>query len=140
MEPLVREQHIEQMPVLAAELDALRRAHGILPDDLVQLLAVFAERYGAHEDVLGRKKRQLFAQVLFHHARIYLAAAHDVGAERQNGVAREETLRQRETAVGRIVERALEHCVMAVSAVLEARFTTYRLSEHTRSQRMGLRL
>ena len=108
MEALVRKQHIEQMPVFAAQLDALGGAHGILPDDLVQLLAILAERHGAHENILGREEGKLLAQMLFHHARIDLAAAHHIGAERQNGVAREKTLRQRETAVCGIVQRALE--------------------------------
>ena len=74
----------------------------------MQLLPVLSERNGAHENVLGREEGKLLAQMLFHHARIDLAAAHDIGAERQNGVAGEKRLGQRKTAVRRIVERALE--------------------------------
>ena len=99
-----------QKIVFAPELlDLGRRGDAMLPDRLVQALAVAALfAHAVHQDVLRCHKGQLLAQMLFHDGGVDLHAARDVDDQVQHRVGAEEGLRDAQAAVGRIVQRPLK--------------------------------
>ena len=86
----------------------LTRNHREFANLFVQFLAIAARLDRIHHDVLGRHERKLCHEALLNDLRVDHEAIHDVHIQAQNAVYREEALRNRETLVRGIVERALE--------------------------------
>ena len=110
-------------------------------DPLVQVLPVAAGGDGRHQDVLGRHEGQLLGQVPGDHLRIDDQPGGDVLVQDQDRVDRQKRLRQRQPAVGAVVERPLQPLRGRASARRSIRrLITNRASPQIRSARIGFRL
>src|SRR5439155_16209845 len=105
-------------------------------DDLVELLAVPAGLYSAHQQALGGEKRHRAGDVLRDRLLTHFETGGDVGGEHENRVGPEERLRNHQPAMGAVIERALEPLrrrgVPGVALELdhEARKTRHALGAH----------
>ena len=99
---------LHQVALLALLLHARGRGLRMHADALVQRLPVAAQAHALHEDGLRGHEGQVFHHALADHRRIDDHAAGDVGVEFQHRVRGQKGFRQREAAVGAVVQRALE--------------------------------
>ena len=82
--------------------------HRMHPDSLVKFLTVAATLYRVHHDVLRSHKGQLPKHVLTDHLGIYHQAVSHIVIQIQNAVHCQESFRNADALIGRIVQCALE--------------------------------
>ena len=74
----------------------------------MQFLPVAARFHCIHHNILRSHKRQLCHQALFNYLRINYQAIHHIQAKIQDTVNRQETFRNREPLIRRIIQRPLK--------------------------------
>src|SRR5438874_1303645 len=89
---------------------------------LASALPVTPSAYGTDDQFFGRHERQLVGKAAPDARRMHLQSANDVLHQHENGVGCKERLGNDKTAVGAVVERALEvlHTVRLIGVRLEA--------------------
>ena len=85
-----------------------RTRHALGANDFVQRLAIAAGFHAAHEQSLGGEIRHRHSNVLSDGLFADLEPGSHVGGKHENRISREERLGNHETAIGAVIQRALQ--------------------------------
>ena len=108
IERRIRRNQLQQIVLQTAFLHVASSLHGERTNLLVQLLTIAACLYCIHHDVLRCHERKLGHQTLLDNLLIYDQTIHNIQVQIQNTVNCEEALRNGQTFIGGVIQRALE--------------------------------